>query len=44
MIKYKVWSASPRYFTDFSEARKYANHVFKTTGDIVAITSYKARK
>lgn len=44
MIKYKVWSAKPRYFTNFSEAVKYCNYVFKSTGDMVAITSYKARK
>lgn len=43
MKKYKVWTATPKYFTDLTAATKYANDHFRKTGDIIAITEYVAK-
>lgn len=44
MTKYKVWTATKRYFNTLAAATEYANNYFCRTGEIVAITEYKARK
>lgn len=44
MKKYKVWTATKKYFNTLAEAMEYANNYFVRTGEIVAITEYKARK
>lgn len=45
MIFYKVWAGKkPRYFQDLNEAIAYAEIIRRKTGDIIAITEYKARR
>lgn len=44
MKKYKVWTTTRKYFDTLAAATEYANKHFNKTGDIVAITEYKARK
>lgn len=44
MKKYKVWTTTKKYFDTLAAAMEYANNYFACTGEIVAITEYKARK
>ena len=42
-MKYKVWTARPRYFATLEAACAFADEYFFASGEIVAVTAYRPR-